>query len=136
MTFYDQMAGVADELLSISEFGQLAAVRRVVKGVRSPTSVDASSDTVTDYPCLVALFPVSQRDIDGTHVKAGDWRALVATKDPAGTWDDGQALGVFSAITPTTTDRLICSEGDLKIVDAGKFAPAGQVTHYRMVVRR
>jgi hypothetical protein len=40
------------------------------------------------------------------------------------------------AIEPTTTDHVICSVGRLAIVDAGKFAPAGTVTHYRMVARK
>jgi len=45
---------------------------------------------------------------------------------------DASGLG----IEPVTTDTLVCSAGQLKIVDAGRFAPAGTVTHYRMVARK
>lgn len=124
MTIYDEFQALANELLAVSDdtFGQLGAIRRTVTAGTSPTDATGGVDTVTDYPASMAVFPVDQKDIDGTFIKAGDWRVLVATNG--------------LTITPTTTDEIVCSEGVLTIIDAGKFAPAGTVTHYRMVARK
>lgn len=140
MTIYDEFRAVADELLAVSDqtFGQLGAIRRSWTFGGSATSTDSATETTLDYPVNVALFPVNQRDIDGTLIKAGDWRALVSTTQPvnADTWDKGYVVEDIAGYQPTTTDLLVCSEGNLTIVDPGKFAPAGTVTHYNMVVRK
>ncbi|WP_056039141.1 hypothetical protein [Loktanella sp. 3ANDIMAR09] len=120
MTIYDRAKAVADRKLA--DKGQTAAIRRVVVAGGGPTDPTGGTTTETDYPCQVALFLVSLRDVDGTFIKAGDWRVLVST--------DGLT------ITPETTDQLVCSEGVLTIVDPGKFAPAGQITHYKMIARK
>ena len=120
MTIYDTGQALADRQLA--DKGQTAAIRRVVVSGGGPTDPTGGTSTLTDYPCQVALFPVSLRDVDGTFIKAGDWRVLLST------------AGL--TITPTTTDKMVCSEGVLTIVDAGKFAPAGQVTHHKMIARR
>lgn len=104
----------------LAQFGQAGAIRRTVANSNGPASPYPGTVTATDYAARLAVFPVKQRDVDGVLVKAGDFRVIVA---PLG-------------IVPTTTDRIVCSEGVLTIVDAGKFAPAGTVTHYSMVARR
>ena len=106
----------------MADKGQLGAIRRAVVTGGGPGDTSGGTAVATDYPVRFVLFPVAQRDIDGTTIKAGDWRAIV----------DASSL----SITPTTTDGLVSSEGVLVIVDAGKFAPAGTVTHYNMVVRK
>lgn len=120
MTIYDRARALADRQLAAK--GQLGAIRRTVTTGGGPSDPTGGSSATTDYPARMALFPVDQKDIDGTFIKSGDWRVLVSTKG--------------LTITPTTTDELVCSEGDLTIVDPGKFAPAGTVTHYKMVVRK
>ena len=124
MTIYDDFRSLADDLLAVSAdtFGQLGAIRRTVTVGGSSTDPSGGADLSTDYPANLALFPVDQSDIDGTFIKAGDWRVLVSTKG--------------LTITPTTDDKLVTTEGVLTIVDAGKFAPAGTITHYRMVARK
>lgn len=117
MTFYADLAATALELLT--ELGEAGNIRRRSVTGGGP-SAGAGTVTTTDYACRVAVLPVDQRDVDGTLVKAGDFRAFVAPL----------------AITPTTTDKLVCSLGVLTIVDAGEFKPAGTVTHYEMIVRR
>jgi hypothetical protein len=120
MTIYDRAIDVVTRQLATK--GQLGAIRRSAVSGGGPASPTGATVTNTDYPARVALFPVSQRDIDGTFIKAGDWRVIVGT--------DGLS------ITPVTTDKLVCSEGVLTIVDPGKFAPDGTVTHYEMVARK
>lgn len=120
MTIYDTAIAVATRQLASK--GQLGAIRRSVVSGGGPASLTAGTVTDADYPARMALFPVAQKDVDGTFIKAGDWRVIVGT--------DGLS------ITPVTTDKVVCSEGVLVIVDAGKFAPAGTVTHYKMVARK
>lgn len=120
MSIYDRAIAVVKRQLA--DKGQLGAVRRITVSGGGPASPTAGTQTVTDYPARLALFPVDQKDVDGTLIKAGDWRVIVGT--------DGLS------IEPTTTDRIVCTEGVLTIVDPGKFAPAGTVTHYSMVARR
>lgn len=120
MTIYANAQALAGRLLT--QFGEVAVIRRVETADDRPSDPIASTETTTDYACKLAVFPIDQRDIDGTVIKAGDFRVIVA------------AEGL--AITPETTDELVCSAGTLAIVDAGRFAPAGTVTHYRMVCRK
>lgn len=119
MTIYTQAQDVALSLLT--QFGEAGTIRRVTVTGGSPSNPAAGTPTTANYPARLAVFPVAQSDIDGTTIKAGDFRVIVAAKG--------------LAITPTTTDTLICSAGTLAIVDAGRFAPAGTVTHYRMICR-
>jgi hypothetical protein len=124
MTIYDDFRAVADDLLAVSDdtFGQLGAIRRrVTDGIGASTPISGNKAS-TDYPANMAVFPVAQKDIDGTFIKAGDWRVLVSTSG--------------LTIEPTTADKIVCSEGVLSIIDPGKFAPGGTVTHYRMVARK
>lgn len=119
MTFYADLAATATELLA--ELGEAGSIRRRTVTGGGPSALSGGAATVTDYACRVAVLPVTQRDVDGTLVKAGDFQAFVAP-------------GV--AVTPATTDKLVCSLGVLTIVDAGEVKPAGTVTHYEMIVRR
>jgi hypothetical protein len=115
-------ASAADLALSLlQQFGEAAVIRRTTVASGSPSDPDAGSATTADHACLAAIFPIDLRDIDGTTIKAGDFRVIVAAKG--------------LTITPTTTDHIVCSAGTLAIVDAGRFAPAGTPTHYRMVAR-
>ncbi len=137
-TPYTRGAALADRILG-SDKGETGAIRRTVTTGGGPSDPSGGTSTTTDYPCRLAAFPVDQRDIDGTFIKAGDWRVLVAptiSEDQAALWQSIYLAEDIALITPTTTDLLVCSQGVLTIIDAGRFAPAGTVTHYRMVVRK
>ena len=101
--------------------GQLGSIRRITSTGGGPSSLTPGTETTTDHACRLVIFPVDQKDVDGELVKSGDWRAIVEAVE---------------GVEPTTTDRLVCSEGPLVIADAGKFAPAGLTTHYDMIVRK
>lgn len=120
MTIYNRAIAVVTRQLA--DKGQLGAIRRAVVSGGGPADPTGGTVTETDHPARMALFPVDQKDVDGTFIKTGDWRVIVGT--------DGLE------ITPTTTDKIVCTEGVLIIVDPGKFAPAGTVTHYKMVARK
>jgi hypothetical protein len=118
VTFYDRLAAMVARQLAAK--GQTGAIRRSVTVGGGPSDPTGGTVTATDYACQLAVFPVDLSDIDGTTIKAGDFRVIV---EPL-------------AITPTTTDLVICTEGSLRIVDPGAFSPAGTVTHYSMVCRK
>jgi len=138
MTAYERGAALADRILG-SDKGETGAIRRETVTGGGPSDPTGGTVTVTDYPCRLAAFPVAQRDIDGTLIKAGDFRVLVATgisAEQAAAWVPEGQTGDFADIVPVTTDILVCSQGVLTIIDAGRFAPAGTVTHYKMVGRK
>lgn len=120
MSFYDDLAGVADDMLASTAFGQAGAIRRLTRADGGPGDV-TSDAAVTDHACQLVAMPVRAKDVDGTVIKSGDWWVYVA---PGGL-----------SITPTTTDRVICSAGNLAIVDARNVAPAGTTTHFLLLAR-
>lgn len=120
MSFYERMAALVDRQLAAK--GEDGFIRRTEVTGGGPSDPDGGTETTTDHACRVAVFPVDQKDVDGTLIKSGDWRALIATGG--------------LQVVPTTTDLLVCSIGVLTIVDPGEFKPAGAVTHYRMLVRK
>lgn len=120
MSFYPDLAAVADDLLSNAVFGQTGAIRRITRTGGGPSDETSTAATV-DYPCQLVVMPVRARDVDGTLVKSGDWWVYAAT-------------GGLS-VTPTTTDRVVCTAGDLVIVDAREIAPAGVTTHFMLLAR-
>jgi len=136
MTIYDRARAVVEGQLA--DKGQLGAIRRTEVSGGGPSDWVGGAETTTDYPVRLALFPVDQKDIDGTFIKSGDWRVILSPSQPADAadWSDGNTLGNIESITPTTTDKLACSEGALTIIDPGKFAPDGTVTHFKMVARK
>ena len=144
MTFYQEMRDLAQELTRSDDqdgFGQLGAVRRTVTTGGGPSDPTGGSAVVTDYPIRFALVPVDQKDIDGTFIKAGDWKAAASPDVPE---DEAEwtlasgvdAIGAIDEISVTTTDRLVTSEGVLTIVDAGRLAPGGTLVMYEMVARK
>ena len=118
--------------------GQLGAVRRTVTTGGGPSDPTGGSTATTDYPARMALFTIDQSDVDGTFIKAGDWRVILSGEEPsdAADWDDGHSTASIEGITPTTTDLLVTDEGILTIINPGKSSPAGTVTHYKMVARK
>ena len=120
MTFYAEAQDDAVEILT--ELGQLGAVRRNVITGGGPADPTGGTVTPTDYPALMAVFPVSMRDVDGTTIKQGDMQVIVAA--------DGLA------ITPTTTDKVVTAAGDAyTITDPGEINPAGTPVIYDMRAR-
>lgn len=119
MSIYER--GAASVRRALTRNGQAATITRTTATGGGPSSLTGGTRATAEHSCRVALFPIDQRDVDGALVKAGDWRAIVTAID---------------GFAPTTTDKLICTEGELSIIDPGKFAPAGTVTHYDMLVRK
>ncbi len=120
MTFYAEMAAVADSL--IEEFGQLGAIRRTV----SPTGpdYDPAPGPEVDYPAQFAVMDYMATEIDGTRVLASDKKALLA-------------VGTLT-ITPGLNDKLVEADGTVyRIVPPLKqLNPAGTPVMYELQCRR
>lgn len=116
---FDYGESVADARELLEEFGQTGTITRTTMSGGSP-STGGGTTTTTDYPALMALFPVDARDVDGTMIKAGDWTVYVEPLD----------------IAPTTTDTITCSEGTLTIVNPKRIAPSGVTVLWEITARK
>lgn len=120
MTFYAEMAAVADSM--IAEFGQLGAIRRTVAPIGP--DYDPAPGADVDYPAFFAVMDYAASEIDGTRVLASDKRALLA-------------VGSLT-ITPALEDKVVEADGTVyRIIPPLKpLSPAGTVVMYEIQCRR
>lgn len=119
MATVDYAAKAATARRLLAKFGQTAHIRRTTTSGGSPSTGGGTATTV-DTPALLVVLPVDGKDVDGTLIKAGDW------------WVYVEALG----IDPTTTDKIVCSEGVLTVIDPRKIAPAGETVLWQIIARK
>ncbi|NSX15984.1 hypothetical protein HTY52_18020 [Cupriavidus taiwanensis] len=123
MSFYDEMAALADELLR--EFGKPLTLRCVLPGSYDPGSGTAP-ETVTDYPGTGALFDYAmlaagQTWIPSTLIEVGDKQCLLS---PAG------------VPLPTTGDQLVDGAEVWQVQNVKAANPAGTPVLYELQLRR
>ena len=87
-------------------------------GPSDPTGGTAGV-TPAAVPVRMAVFEISERRIDGTNIKAGDFQVII---EPA-------------AIEATLSDVINCDRGELKIIQLGRVASGGATALYDMVCR-
>lgn len=115
---FDYAEAAADAVAMVAEFGATGAIRRTTN------SGDAwnPTQTTTDYDAVMAIVEYTNRDIDGTRIRATDRRVLVSTSG--------------LSITPTTADKVITADGDgLSIVNVNIVKPATTVVLYDIQAR-
>lgn len=114
---YDEIA--AGALESISEAGQPVTLHR--KGPPGPfVPGQPVTPSVLDYPGTGALFGYKQRDIDGTLIKHGDQRLLLAPQ---------------IEFAPKTGDTVTVGARVYNVVDVGIVGPAGVAVLYKLQLR-
>ncbi|MDR0216187.1 MAG: hypothetical protein LBJ15_19630 [Comamonas sp.] len=114
---YDEIA--AGALESIAEAGQPVTLHR--KGPPGPfVPGQPVTPTVVDYPGTGAVFGYKQRDIDGTLIKHGDQRMLLAPQ---------------IEVAPKTGDTMTAGASVYNVVDVGIVAPAGVAVLYKLQLR-
>ncbi|WP_373379903.1 hypothetical protein [Cupriavidus nantongensis] len=123
MSFYDEMAALADELLR--EFGKALTLRRVVQGAYDPGSGTAT-ETVTDYPGTGALFDyetlgAGQTWIPSTLIEGGDKQCLLS---PA------------AMPLPATGDQLVDGAEVWQVQNVKAVNPAGTPVLYELQLRK
>lgn len=114
-------AEIAEGVLeSIAEAGQPVTLHR--KAAPSGPFVPGQpvTPTVLDYPGTGALFGYKQRDIDGTLIKHGDQRLLLAPQ---------------IEVAPKTGDTVTVGTKVYNVVDVGIVAPAGVAVLYKLQLR-
>lgn len=113
-------AEIADGVLeSIAEAGQPVTLHR--KGPPGPfVPGQPVMPTVLDYPGTGALFGYKQRDIDGTLIKHGDQRLLLAPQ---------------IEVVPKSGDTVTVGAKVYNVVDVGIVAPAGVAVLYKLQLR-
>ncbi|MGT2429248.1 hypothetical protein ACU4HD_11970 [Cupriavidus basilensis] len=123
MSFYDEMAALADELLR--EFGKALTLRRVVQGDYDPGSGTAP-ETVTNYPGTGALFDyetlgAGQTWIPSTLIEVGDKQCLLS---PTG------------VPLPTAGDLLVDGTDVWQVKNVKAVKPAGTPVLYELHLRK
>lgn len=114
---YDEIA--AGVLESVAEAGQPVTLHR--KGPPGPfVPGQPVTPAVLDYPGTGAMFGYKQRDIDGTLIKHGDQRLLLAPQ---------------IEVAPKTGDTVTVGAKVYNVVDVGIVAPAGVAVLYKLQLR-
>lgn len=122
--FYEEMAGVALEL--ISEFGQTITLRDTVPGEYDPVTGGSTPDVEVDQPAQAILqdYALQQSGMsyaEGTVIKQGDKKILVAAQ---------------GLTPPTLTTTVIADGATWTIVNIKEINPAGTPLVYELQGRR
>lgn len=114
MTFYDDMKGVADDLLG--EFKQgIISLKRVTTADPDPaTPWEPGSETVTTYALDAVVRRVSQKYVDGD--------LIVVT--------DNQVDFSVPSVTPTMEDKIVIDGTEHQMKDLRPIPAAGTVVAY------
>ncbi len=112
-------AEVADALVSLAdELGTGSfAITLTRPGAQATPWATAGTDTQYDLTGLVQDYPQSM--IDGTLIRSGDRRVMVAA----------------TGEKPLTTDRLSICGNDYQIISIGEKDPQGVALYYEVQVR-
>ncbi|MEH6565562.1 MAG: hypothetical protein V7756_09595 [Halopseudomonas sp.] len=121
MAFYDDMATVALDL--ISEFGQAATIKDVAPGTYDAITGITSDDVPISQPAQLILLDYTLQESgakysEGTQVKAGDKKILIAAKDLS--W------------APMLTSIITADGADWRIVNLKVSNPAGTPLVYEV----
>ena len=122
--FYEEMAGVALEL--ISEFGQTITMRDTVPGEYDPVTGAQTPDVEVDQPAQAILqdYALQQAGMsyaEGTVIKQGDKKILVAAQ---------------GLTPPTLTTTVIADGATWTIVNVKEINPAGTPLVFELQGRR
>ncbi|MAM60860.1 hypothetical protein [Maritimibacter sp. UBA3975] len=103
---------------------QTATIRKTAVSGGGPSDTSGGTATPTDYSVRVAVFSiplprVGYTLIDGTNIQATDYQVVVES----------------FAVELEPGDKIIVTQGMLRVVDPGAIAPGGTVLAYDAVAR-
>lgn len=108
------------------KYGMSVTLRRTTQGAYNPSTGGMGAGTAVDYTCLVVVTEYNDFVVDGTLVKRGDKRLLVAAKG--------------LDITPSVGDVFLLNDGQWKVPDSTgavkTLAPAGVAIMYEVQIRQ
>lgn len=114
---YADMAQTALEI--IEEYGVEAAIARHDSGGSTPWNPVAGGST--EYPCTVIVTYYVDSLLNGSSIKQGDKKIIVAAAD--------------LPITPTTTDTITVNGEKYSVVNVKNVAPGGVSLIYEIQAR-
>lgn len=120
MAFYDRMQQTATKLLD--RFGAPAVIHRTIGEVFDPVTGATAPGTEEDHETVGVLVKYSDQEIDGTKIRRGDRRLIIAAEP--------------LSIEPTTADRVTANGVQYTIEDAPAANPAGTPIVYYLQVRK
>lgn len=122
---YDSAVALAQRL--IAKKGAAAILRASAKAPppdpSKPWKPGARSDV--DQNIKAVFLDYKQSVIDGSRIKQGDQRVLVASTDDLG-----------NPVAPTTNHRIIRGSEDWQVMDVATTKPGDQVVYFELQVRR
>jgi hypothetical protein len=117
--FYGSMQAVAARMLG--DKGQSCSITTSTPGTYDPTTATSPQTNVTT-PVVAAIMDYPRKDVDGTLIRQGDKRAVVA------------AYGL--SINPLPSDTFTDAAGrDHVIMDVRGVSPGGIVVIWNMQLR-
>jgi hypothetical protein len=130
MNFYEEMAGVANDLLT--EFNQATAyLIREAKGTGPAYNPGQSVPTILRHKG-VTVRGISQKYIDGKDIIATDLQASLSVAQV--TVPDGQAVAV--SVRPTVKDTLEISGVKYRIIRDLTVPAVGTAVAYLLAIRK
>lgn len=114
---YANMAQTALEM--IEEYGVEAVIARRDSGGSTPWNPAAGAST--EYPCAVIVTYYVDSLLNGSSIKQGDKKIIVAAAD--------------LPITPTTTDTITVNGEKYSVVNVKNVAPGGVSLIYEIQAR-
>lgn len=118
MSFYDDMAATANELLA--EFGMPVTLVQVTTGAYDPAT-GSTSNTENNVSSIGVKLDYEQSEIDGTHIRQGDQRVYMAPS---------------LSVTPKTGDKLTIESEVFQVILSRPLSPAGTSVLHDVQVRR
>ncbi|MCO5355063.1 hypothetical protein [Acidovorax kalamii] len=119
MTFYTEMAQVADEILH--EFGAAGTLTYKTRSGEYDTELGDYPEVPVTQACTAVVFPVEEKLVDGTTVLATDEQAYLS------------AVGLS---IPEPTHVLTLGGVARTVVSVKNLAPAGTSVLVELIVRR
>jgi len=107
---------------AIADAGTTLTIKRSVSGVTDPITGITTGGTVDLHTVTGVKLRFKNTDIDGTLVKSGDLRILLSVEG--------------LTVIPESTDTIMISGIDWKIIDVKPLEPAEIVVLYELQVRR
>ena len=127
MSFYDDMAGVATELLT--EFGMPIVLRRFNPGTYDDEGQVLVGSTTTDYP-TIGLWQTRSQDYQITGRGVG---GVVRVSDVL---SEDRGMIIDGSVEPTLTDKIIVDGGTWQILSIVVVKPTNIPIAYRLVTRK
>lgn len=120
MTAFDYARARATAERLISRFGQAGTLSRPTRTGGDVRPVEGAPQ---EYACTYVVTDYTQREIDGTRIKAEDKRVYIS------------AVGL--EIEPALSDRLVEPDGNVyKVIQGRPLRPAGTTVLWELQVRR